>query len=167
MSTPRQSGLIACRTRIEDARLPKGQEARSGYAELIGNDGSRLLSALYDPSALLHLRELPAVQALRQTWVFQYYAEEGQLRWRKAEDLPPAGLRFDSPYDPEARFGNKRSITWTGYKVHLTKTCNEASIQIMQHMAFVSIHAYAAALPPMPHLGVFDTDAPIFGHALD
>lgn len=101
-------------TRIEDSRLPKGQEARSQYAELIGADGSRLLSAIYDPSALLHLRELPAVQALRQTWVFQYYAEEGQLRWRKAEDLPPAGLRFDSPYDPEARFGNKRSITWTG-----------------------------------------------------
>ena len=121
-------------TRIEDSRLPKGQEARSEYAELIGTDGSRLLSALYDPSALLHLRELPAVQALRQTWVFQYYAEEGQLRWRKAEDLPPAGLRFDSPYDPEARFGNKRSITWTGYKVHLTETCEDDEIHLITHV---------------------------------
>ncbi len=68
---------------------PKGQEARKVYAELIGADGSRLLSALYDPSTPLLLRELPAVQVLRQIWVFHYYAEEGQLRWRKAEDLPP------------------------------------------------------------------------------
>ncbi len=43
-----------------------------------------------------------AVQILRRTWVFQYYAEEGRLRWRKAEDLPPAVLRLDSPYDTEA-----------------------------------------------------------------
>lgn len=100
--------------RIEEARLPKGQEARKLYAELMGADGSQLLSALYDPSAPVHLWKLPAVQALRQTWVFQYYAEEGQLRWRKAEDLPPAAVRFDSPYDPEAHYGNKRSITWTG-----------------------------------------------------
>lgn len=104
------------------------------YAELIGADGSQLLSALSDPSAPADLWELPAVQTLRQTWVFQYYAEEGQLRWRKAEDLPPAGLHFDSPYDPEARFGNKRSITWTGYKVHLTETCEDEEIHLITHV---------------------------------
>ena len=121
-------------TRVEDSRLPKGQEARKEYAELIGADGSRLLSAIDDSSALLHLREQPAVQALRQTWVNQYYAEEGHLRWRQAEDLPPAGLRFDSPYDPDARFGNKRSITWTGYKVHLTETCEDDEIHLITHV---------------------------------
>ncbi len=67
-------------TRREDSRLPKGQEARKEYAELIGADGSRLLSAIYDASALLHLRVLAAVQALRQTWVFHSDAEEGHLR---------------------------------------------------------------------------------------
>jgi transposase len=120
--------------RIEESRLLKGKEARSLYAELIGADGSRLLSALYDPLAPAHLWELTAVQTLRQTWVFQYYAEEGQLRWRKAEDLAPAGLRFDSPYDPEARFGNKRTITWTGYKVHLTETCEDDEIHLITHI---------------------------------
>lgn len=121
-------------TRIEDYRLPKGREAREAYAELVGADGSRLLSALYDPSAPPHLRQLPAVQTLRQTWVYQYYWVEGQLRWRKAEDLPPTGLRFDSPYDPEAHFGNKRSITWTGYKVHLTETCEDEEIHLITHV---------------------------------
>jgi transposase len=121
-------------TPIEDYRLPKGREAREAYAELIGADGSRLLSALYDPAAPPHLRQLPAVQTLRQTWVFQYYPVEGHLRWRKAEDLPPTGLRFDSPYDPEAHFGNKRSTTWTGYKVHLTETCEDEQIHLITHV---------------------------------
>ncbi len=121
-------------TRIEDSRLPKGKEARKDYAEVIGADGSRLLTSLYDSSAPPHLRELPAVQILRRIWTFHYYAEEGQLRWRKAEDLPPAGMRFDSPYDPEARFGNKRTTTWTGYKVHLTETCEDEEIHLITHV---------------------------------
>jgi len=121
-------------TRIEDSRLPKGKEARKEYAEVIGADGSRLLISLYDLSTPLHLRELPAVQILRRIWIFHYYAEEGRLRWRKAEDLPPAGMRFDSPYDPEARFGNKRSVTWTGYKVHLTETCEDEEIHLITHV---------------------------------
>src|SRR5207237_843430 len=36
----------------------------------------------------------------------------------------PASLRFDSPYDPDARYGNKRSTTWSGYKAHFTETCD-------------------------------------------
>lgn len=121
-------------TRIEDSRLPKGKEARKDYADVIGADGSQLLTALYDPSTPPHLRELPAVQNLRRIWTFHYYAEEGQLRWCKAEDLPPAGMRFGSPYDPDARFGTKRSITWTGFKVHLTETCEDEEIHLITHV---------------------------------
>jgi transposase len=121
-------------TRIEESRLPKGQEAREQYAELIGADGSHLLSALYEPSVPAHLRELPAVQMLRRTWVSQYDVHEGRLRWRKAEDLPPAALRSDSPYDPEAHYGNKRSQTWTGYKVHVTETCADEEVHLITHV---------------------------------
>jgi transposase len=121
-------------TRIEESRLPKGQEAREQYAELIRADGSHLLSAIYEPSAPPHLRELPAVQILRHSWISQYYAQEGRLRWRKAEDLPPAALRSDSPYDPEAHYGNKRSQTWTGYKVHVTETCDDDEIHLITHV---------------------------------
>jgi transposase len=121
-------------TRIEESRLPKGQEAREQYAELIGADGSHLLSAIYAPSAPAPLQDLPAVQILRRSWVYQYYAQEGRLRWRKAEDLPPAALRSDSPYDPEAHYGNKRSQTWTGYKVHVTETCDDEEIHLLTHV---------------------------------
>ena len=69
------------------------------------------------------LAHLPAVEILRQTWVHQCYVEDDQVKLRATADLALPGSRFDSPYDTDVRFGNKRSVTWTGYKVHLTETC--------------------------------------------
>ncbi len=113
---------------VEEYRLPKGQEARYKYAATIGGDGSRLLNAVYSPQAPGWLREIPAVQVLRRVWVQQYMAVEGQIQLRcelaNPQDLPPAGARIDSPYDPQASYGNKRSATWTGYKAHVTETCD-------------------------------------------
>jgi hypothetical protein len=45
------------------------------------------------------------------------------VRWREGRDLPPGGQRLASPYDPDARYGVKRGHGWTGYKVHLSETC--------------------------------------------
>jgi len=109
--------------RAEDYRLPKGEAARKALAEIIGADGIHLLTLIYALPAASPLRQLAQVETLRQVWLHQFYIIDGQLRWRSAEDLPPAGTRFDSPYDPEARYGTKRSTSWTGYKVHVTETC--------------------------------------------
>jgi transposase len=109
---------------VEEYQLPKGQEARYTYAATIGADGSQLLNAVYSSEAPAWLREIPAVQVLRRVWVQQYMVTEGQIQLRSAQDLPPAGMRIDSPYDPQASYGNKRSATWTGYKVHVTETCD-------------------------------------------
>ena len=59
---------------------------------------------------------------------------------RSAKDLPPAGQRHDSPYDPQASYGNKRSITWLGYKVHLTETCDEDSVHLITHVETTQAH---------------------------
>ena len=121
--------------RIEESRLPKGEAKRTAYAEQIGTDGLQLLHALYHAATPRWLREIPSVERLRQTWVHQYYTDaDGQLRLRQAKDLPPAGKRLDSPYDPEAHFGNKRSLTWTGYKVHLTETCDANELHVITHV---------------------------------
>ncbi len=124
--------------RVEEYRLPKGETERKQYAEVIGADGSSLLSGIYDETAPMWLREIPAAQCLRETWVHQYYAQEGRLRLRAKEDLPPASLRQDSPYDPEAHYGNKRTTTWTGYKVHLTETCEDEHIHVITHVETTS-----------------------------
>ncbi|MEM1367456.1 MAG: transposase, partial [Cyanobacteria bacterium P01_H01_bin.15] len=124
---------------IEEYRLPKGIPARQAYAETIGRDGMQLLSTIYDDGPDW-LRQIPSVDILRQTWMHQYFVENGNVRLRSAKDLPPAGQRYDSPYDPQARYGNKRSATWTGYKVHLTETCDEQSLHLITHVETTQAH---------------------------
>jgi transposase len=100
--------------RMEDARTPLGDEARHAYAEVIGADGASMLSAIYEAAAPGFLREIPAVQILRQVWVQNYNWTDGQVRWRSSEDIPPAARSIGSPYDVEAHYSKKRSTTWVG-----------------------------------------------------
>ena len=48
------------------------------------------------------LRELEAVEILRQVWVQQYVLIEGDLRWRDREEMPPAARLIQSPFDTAA-----------------------------------------------------------------
>jgi transposase len=121
--------------RVEEYRLPKGEVGRTALGERIGADGHALLAVIYDPTTPIWLRELPAIQTPRRAWVHQFHIEEGAVRWRKAADLAPAGRRFDSPYDPEAHYGNKRRTTWTGSKVHVTETCDSDAPHLVVHVA--------------------------------
>jgi transposase len=109
--------------RFEQNRLPKGKEKRAALAEKIGQDGCQLLDAIYGTTAPPWLREVPAVDMLRQVWLQQYYTQDQRVRWRTAAELPPGALMIQSPYDIEARYSKKRSTQWTGYKVHLSETC--------------------------------------------
>ena len=36
--------------------------------------------------------------------------------------MPEVARRIESPYEVEARYATKRSMSWVGYKVHLTVT---------------------------------------------
>jgi transposase len=113
--------------RFEEYRLPPGKPERYALAEDIGSDGRQLLLAVDAADAPEWVRQVEAVQILRQVWVQQFYAAAAptRLQWRTAEDLPPAPLLISTPYDPDARYGKKRDTEWTGYKVHLTETCDD------------------------------------------
>jgi len=112
---------------LADYRLPPERPARDALAEHIGTDGRQVLEAIDDPATPGWLRELPAIHTLRQVWLQQFYARppDQLVRWRSAEDLPPAPLLIRAPYDPEARSGKKCETEWTGYKVHITATCDD------------------------------------------
>jgi transposase len=110
--------------RFEESRLPQSAPERAALAQTIGEDGMRLLAALWSDPAGAALREHPAVETLRQVWVQQFYREDETLRFRCPEELPPAAGAISSPYDTEARYGKKRQTEWVGYKVHLTETCD-------------------------------------------
>jgi DDE family transposase len=105
-------------------RLPRGEAAVVTFAEQIGRDGIALLDAIRR-DAPAWLAQIPAVEILRQIWLQRYYTDdEGQIRWRRAGNLPPGARQICSPYDVEARFSQKRQTTWVGYKVQLTETCD-------------------------------------------
>jgi transposase len=114
-------------TRWQDYRLPSGKEEREELAAMIGRDGRQLFALLSQTPGLDWTRKLPAIETLRRVWVQQFYADSVSARWREAKDLPPSSLLICTPYDPDARFSKKRSTTWTGYKVHLTESCDEES----------------------------------------
>jgi transposase len=109
--------------RCEEYRLPTSKEERQAFAETIGADGLQLLTAIDTDPHSAWLAQVPAVQTLRQIWAQQYRVDAGVARWRTSDDLAPAAEQLHSPYDPDARYGKKRSTTWVGYKVHLTETC--------------------------------------------
>ena len=110
--------------RIENYRLPKAEAARLALAAEIGADGQQLMAALDVATERPELAQLPKVQVLRQVWAAQYIADGERLRLGSATELPPSAEQVSSPYDPEARYSNKRDVTWTGYKAQLTETCN-------------------------------------------
>lgn len=120
--------------RFEESRLPKEIAERIALADTIGADGMHLLDVIFAPDSPDWLAEVPSVETLRQTWVHQYYLIDGQLHWREAKDLPPSSVRYDSPYDPQAHYGTKRSVSWKGYKVHLTETCDSDTPHLITHV---------------------------------
>ena len=124
--------------RSEDSRVPEGEAKRQALAEEIGQQGKELLEALFDSEAPDWLRQVPAVEILRQVWVQNFYCVDNVIRWRQHKDLPPASRYMSSPYDEDVHYGKKGSTQWEGYKVHLTETCEADRPLIVTHVETTS-----------------------------
>jgi transposase len=109
--------------RVENYRLPKAENQRLALAQHIGEDGQHLLQALERLQVPDELKQIESVQLLRQIWQQYYDLSGGKVKWRAGPQAKEDEGIIRSPYDPEARTGNKRDTTWFGYKVHLTETC--------------------------------------------
>jgi len=125
---------------IADYHLPKKKSERIALAELVGQDGMELLERLWQPQTPTSLRHLEAVERLRQHWVAQFYLDSGLVKLRPGDQMPPAGKRLDSPYEPDSRYGNKRSVTWRGYKVHVSETCEQGQVHLITHVQTTPAH---------------------------
>jgi transposase len=121
--------------RMESYRLPSSQADRQALALTIGADGYALLTALWAPTTPASLRDLEAVAVLRRIWLQQFQLEAKQVRWRAEGNLPSASLWINAPYDPQVRYGTKRTPTWIGYKVQLTETCDADTPQLVTQVA--------------------------------
>jgi transposase len=131
--------------RAGDHDVPQGEAKRRAHAEQIGRDGHQLLATIMAPGAPIWLRQIPAVELLRQVWLQNFCliseapptrSEDPPLvRWRTdQEGIPPSLLMVASPYDPEVHYAKKQSTIWIGYKVHLTETCDEGEPHLITHV---------------------------------
>lgn len=120
--------------RWEDYHLPKTEAKRHELGAQVGRDGLFLLQAIYAAGTPTWLREIPAIETLRQVWIQNFYEEDSQLRWRLAGNIPPAAKSICSPFDTQARYNIKRETEWVGYKVHLTETCGAEEPHLITHV---------------------------------
>jgi transposase len=111
-------------TRAEQSRLPRDDKARKEFAEQVAEDGYYLLKLIEEQKP--ELAKLPEIEVLAKVWERHYLrSETGQVIWVNSKDLPLAATAIESPYDVEAKHSSKRDIVWTGYKVHLSESCDE------------------------------------------
>ena len=159
--------------RIEDDRLPRSAAEREAYARAVGEDGSALLDRLDQPETPEGLRSLPRVAVLRQVWERHFARDgappagdgsEGGVRFRPKGELPAAG-KVESPYDTEARFRRRGGVSWVGYVVHLSETCEDDAVRLITHAMTTTATVHEArctaeihealagkGLPPAEHL---------------
>lgn len=110
---------------FEEYRLPKKEIERAQLVLQIGADGHQLLECLENTKEHQELVFLPALEAMRQIWIQQYFHQDGVIQWRTHAQLPPPSQQIRSPYEVEARRATKRKMHWTGYKMDLTETCSD------------------------------------------
>jgi Transposase DDE domain len=135
--------------RIEDARLPQSEAKRDAYARRVGEDGFCLLDALEGPGAPHGLAALPAIQALRRVRARHFTRDTGEdgsrgARLRRIRGRGRDENRIESPYDIEARFRTKGGMSWMGYMVHLTETCDADAPHLMVHVETTPANTHEA-----------------------
>jgi transposase len=141
--------------RAEVARFPKETSKRDALALQIGADGYTLMEWLWRDESPQYLRDLPAVEILRQIWVQHYYrcTVPGleTLRWRSTDEQPPAALLLQSPYDVDARYSQKRETQWVGYKVHISETCDVGQPDVITQVSTTSATTSDFVMGPVIH----------------
>jgi transposase len=96
--------------RMEDYRLPKDKSEREAVSTTIGEDGFFLLSCVQQAKEMEWIQKIPAIQILSEVWRQQYRCEQEQVSRLTPKEMPPVGEWIRSPYDPEVRYGKKRSF---------------------------------------------------------
>jgi transposase len=110
--------------RVELARLPKAGPKREAWVKQLGQDVFSLLAMGQRQETPPPIRQAACWSLLAQVWQQHYEVVDQQVRWRDGPAVS-SQERVVSPYDPEARCSRKREISWLGFKVHFTETCEQ------------------------------------------
>jgi transposase len=122
--------------RFDSYRLPKSKSKREALAIAIGQDGHQLLRAAQREGTPSEVQEAASLEIVRRIWVQQYYVEGKEVHWRTKKEWgqPPSRKMIASPDEPDARYGSKGGTYWTGYKIHLTESCDSEQPRLITHV---------------------------------
>ena len=152
----------------EYSRKTRTVEEKEAIAIQLGTDGFFLLESIYHETTPDAIRQLQAVEVLRQVWLQQYYAPtEETVQLRTEKDGPPNATRIFSPYETEARKSIKRSTKWTGYKVHLTETCEEDLPHLITHVETTVATTQDSTVVPSIHQVLAEKEVLPYHHLVD
>jgi len=154
-------------TRWEDYRLPKSKTKRIELGEQVGRDGMQLYRAIFSGNAPVWLREIPALETLRQVWIQNFYEDEDGLHWRRTGNIPPAAKMICSPFDTQARYNTKRQTNWVGYKVHLTEICDPDSPHLITNVITTEATYQDTGVVSQLHQSLAEKDLLPCEHMLD
>nr|WSZ19765.1 hypothetical protein OH837_43905 [Streptomyces canus] len=107
--------------------------------EQVGADGRELLGRLF---ARFSGGAVPAQAEVLRRVLVQHFLRGGRGRFRprtERDGQPPSRVRITSPYETEAR--------WTGYRAHVTETCDDKRVNVITDVATVVSSADSQALP--------------------
>jgi transposase len=117
--------------RVDSWRMPASKTKRAALGADYARDGVALLRAVWGPASPSWLAQVPAVGVLQRVLIQNVVVEVDRagrevIRLREADTdgLPPGRCRVISPYDTDARWGGKRDLTWPGYKLHISESCD-------------------------------------------
>lgn len=153
--------------RIENYRLPREKAERDALAVQIGADGFRLMGAAYATAAPEAVRTSQEIEIVRQIWLQQFLRQDGQVRLRSEGEIPKGAQLIRSPYDVEARYSVKRETHWTGYKVHLTESCDEGTPHLITQVLTTPSTTADSDATPLVHEAMKQTDRLPSEHYVD
>ena len=157
--------------RVEDNRLPKTSTKREAYATTVGEDGFFLLDHIDKSEFAFELNELPKVKALRIAWSRHYDRSDdepgGSIIFRSNAKIKESPIKIESPYDTDARYRTKRDMSWTGYMVHLTETCDKETPHLITNIHTTPADVHDVNITPIVQQALKDKDLLPKTHLVD
>ena len=111
---------------------------------------------------------------LRQVWARHFLRETAQppapgggVRLRAKDELPPPAAGIESPYDPQARYRNRQAVSWIGYIVHLSETCEEDAVHLLTQAMTTTAAVHEAQCTAAIHQALAERGLPPSEHLVD
>src|SRR5438067_12449506 len=95
------------------------------------------------------------------------HPERSGIRFKSNRALPPAAEGIESPYDPEARYRQKRDTQWTGYMVHVSETCEPTAPHLLTQVYTTPATVHEAMCTDPIEQALVDKGVPPQEHLVD